>query len=309
MDSRAGPWPANSSYLFLLKSFAVDYVRDLVGLFYRGGRSPSILPLYSTVLPSYVLNLLFEIIQTWIFRWIYPKLVPAGLFTRRKSSKSSSSTNHHRHHSQQTSPTPLSAGASNGLTSRPTGAVAAVSVGLSSASSSHGAASSQNPQQSDRNSTMTAVTATEISATIMAAMPTVSSSSPAASTLAVNRARRGLRYFSTVTPRNPTMLQEFYPEMVCAMTSSMITRVLLYPLDTVSSRVSAQGGSFPGIGVAPPMYTGYWDCWIRSIRSEGGIMGLYSGVIDCIIIEAMVRWVVLEGTWFAHLVIKWVHRR
>ncbi|KAG0325856.1 hypothetical protein BGZ99_000122, partial [Dissophora globulifera] len=123
----------------------------------------------------------------------------------------------------------------------------------------------------------------------MAAMPTVSSSSPAASTLAVNRARRGLRYFSTVTPRNPTMLQEFYPEMVCAMTSSMITRVLLYPLDTVSSRVSAQGGSFPGIGVAPPMYTGYWDCWIRSIRSEGGIMGLYSGVIDCIIIEAMAK--------------------
>ncbi|KAF8924955.1 hypothetical protein BGZ58_001274 [Dissophora ornata] len=157
---------------------------------------------------------------------------------------------------------------------------------------------------------MTAVTATEISATIMAAMPTVSSSSPTAATMAVNRARRGLRYLSAVTPRHPTLLQEFYPEMVCAMTSSMITRVLLYPLDTVASRVSAQGGFFPGIGVAPVKYNGFWDCWIRSIRPEGGgIWGLYSGVVDCIIIEAMVRWVVLEGTWFAHLVIKWVHRR
>ncbi|KAG0273856.1 hypothetical protein BGZ95_010338 [Linnemannia exigua] len=157
---------------------------------------------------------------------------------------------------------------------------------------------------------MTAVTANEISATIMAAMPSVSSSSPTTTTLAVNRARRGLRYLSTVSPRNPTLLQEFYPEMVCAMTSSMITRVLLYPLDTVASRVSAQGGSFPGIGMAPTLYSGFWDCWTKSLRPEGGgLWGLYSGVVDCIVVEAMVRWIVLEGTWFAHLAIKWFHRR
>ncbi|KAI1315170.1 hypothetical protein EDD11_001227 [Mortierella claussenii] len=168
----------------------------------------------------------------------------------------------------------------------------------------------QQQPAADNNGTMTVVTANEISATIMAAMPTLSSNSPASTTVAVNRARRGLRYLSAVTPRNPTLLQEFYPEMVCAMTSSMITRVLLYPLDTVASRVSAQGGSFPGIGCTPVVYSGFWDCWIRSIRSEGGgLSGLYSGVMDCIIIEAMVRWVVLEGTWFAHLVIKWIHRR
>ncbi|KAF9113595.1 hypothetical protein BGX27_001243, partial [Mortierella sp. AM989] len=146
----------------------------------------------------------------------------------------------------------------------------------------------QQQQSSTGNGPITAVTATEISATIMAAMPTVSSSSPTSTTMAVNRARRGLRYLSAVTPRNPTLLQEFYPEMVCAMTSSMITRVLLYPLDTVASRVSAQGGSFPGIGLAPTRYSGFWDCWVRSIRPEGGgIVGLYSGVVDCIIIEAM----------------------
>ncbi|KAF9354951.1 hypothetical protein BGX26_007173 [Mortierella sp. AD094] len=181
-------------------------------------------------------------------------------------------------------------------------------AGESSSSAQQGG--QQQQQASNGNGPITAVTATEISATIMAAMPTVSSSSPTSTTVAVNRARRGLRYLSAVTPRNPTLLQEFYPEMVCAMTSSMITRVLLYPLDTVASRVSAQGGSFPGIGFAPTPYSGFWDCWVRSIRAEGGgISGLYSGVVDCIIIEAMVRWVVLEGTWFAHLVIKWVHRR
>ncbi|KAH7055242.1 hypothetical protein BKA57DRAFT_434826 [Linnemannia elongata] len=168
----------------------------------------------------------------------------------------------------------------------------------------------QQNQQAVTDGSMTAVTATEISATIMAAMPSVSSSSPTTTTLAVNRARRGLRYLSAVSPRNPTLLQEFYPEMVCAMTSSMITRVLLYPLDTVASRVSAQGGFFPGIGMAPTRYNGFWDCWRKSLRPEGGgLWGLYSGVVDCIIVEAMVRWIVLEGTWFAHLAIKWFHRR
>ncbi|KAK3815235.1 MAG: hypothetical protein J3Q66DRAFT_370568 [Benniella sp.] len=152
--------------------------------------------------------------------------------------------------------------------------------------------------------------ANDISATIMAAMPTLSPSSPPSTTSAVNRARKGLRYLSITTPRNPTFLQEFYPEMVCAMTSSMVTRVLLYPFDTIASRVSAQGASFPWIGHAPTPYKGFWDCWIQSIRpSGGGIMGLYSGLVDCIIIEAMMRWVVLEGTWFAHLVVQWIYRR
>ncbi|KAF9576581.1 hypothetical protein EC968_006928 [Mortierella alpina] len=165
-------------------------------------------------------------------------------------------------------------------------------------------------QQAVADGYMTAVTATDISATIMAAMPTVSSSSPSSTTFAVNQARKGLQYFSSTTPRSPTLLQEFYPEMVCAMTSSMITRVLLYPLDTVASRVTAQGAIFPGIGAAPTPYSGFWDCWIKSIRPEGGgLLGLYSGVLDCIIVEAMVRWLVLEGTWFAHMVIKWIHQR
>ncbi|KAI7817616.1 mitochondrial carrier domain-containing protein [Gamsiella multidivaricata] len=311
MDSRTGPWPANSSYFYLLKTFAIDYVHDLIGLFYSRGRSPSILPLYSTVLPSYILNLLFEIIQTWIFRWIYPKLVPASFFTRKKSSKSGVSP---------PSPPPLLSAMPLSTTSGPDSRNITDAFGSSSSSASpsrrpastaaaHRGGQQQQPPSPSENGTMTAVTATEISATIMAAMPTYTSSNAPSSTntVAVNRARRGLRYLSTVTPRNPTLLQEFYPEMVCAMTSSMITRVLLYPLDTVACRVSAQGGTFPGIGVLPTPYSGFWDCWIRSIRRDG-ILGLYSGVVDCIVIEAMVRWVVLEGTWFAHLVIKWIHR-
>ncbi|KAF9208485.1 hypothetical protein BGZ49_008670 [Haplosporangium sp. Z 27] len=304
MDSRAGPWPTSSSYIYLLKSFAIDYVHDLIGLFHSRGRSPSILPFYSTVLPSYVLNLLFEIIQTWIFRWIYPKLVPASFFTRKKSSKSS-----HPH-----PPPPLSSNLASPMQFGETSGIGhntSASGRPTSSRTQHGnQQQQQQPHASNENGPITAVTATEISATIMAAMPTASANSPTTTTTAVNRARRGLRYLSAVTPRNPTLLQEFYPEMVCAMTSSMVTRVLLYPLDTVASRVSAQGGSFPGIGFAPTPYSGFWDCWVRSIRPEGGgLLGLYSGVVDCIIIEAMVRWVVLEGTWFAHLLIKWIHRR
>ncbi|KAG0312287.1 hypothetical protein BGZ97_011309 [Linnemannia gamsii] len=313
MDSRTGPWPGNASYLYLLRSFFIDYFHDLIGLFYSQGRSPSILPLYSTVLPSYVLNLLFEIIQTWIFRWIYPRLVPASFFSRKRSSRSSSI------HPPQHPPPLLSAMPRRISSSVNSNGGNSSSSSQSSPSRRNGGRHSQHDQQQQQqhqnqqattDGSMTAVTATEISATIMAAMPSVSSSSPTTTTLAVNRARRGLRYLSTASPRNPTLLQEFYPEMVCAMTSSMITRVLLYPLDTVASRVSAQGGSFPGIGMAPTRYSGFWDCWRRSLRPEGGgFWGLYSGVVDCIIVEAMVRWIVLEGTWFAHLAIKWFHRR
>ncbi|KAG0044879.1 hypothetical protein BGZ83_009839 [Gryganskiella cystojenkinii] len=316
MDSHAGPWPANSSYLHLLRSFAVDYIHDLVGLFYSRGRSPNILPIYSTVLPSYVLNLVFEIIQTWIFRWIYPKLVPANIFSRKKSSKSGSRQRPpgqppHLVSSLGSSVEGLSHTGSSGSGSNTTSP-------RQPRSRRHNGGRSQQQQQAGQSQpalggsdpSFTVITATEISATIMAAMPTVSSTSTTTTTMAVTRARNGLRYLSTVAPKNPTLLQEFYPEMVCAMTSSMLTRVLLYPLDTVASRVSAQGGRFPGIGVAPTLYRGFWDCWIQSIRPQGGgILGLYSGIVDCIIVEAMVRWVVLEGTWFAHLVIKWLHRR
>ncbi|KAG0216654.1 hypothetical protein BGX33_012409 [Mortierella sp. NVP41] len=289
MDSRTGPWPGNASYLYLLRSFFVDYVHDLIGLFYSRGRSPSILPLYSTVLPSYVLNLLFEIIQTWIFRWIYPRLVPASFFSRKRASRSASAM-----HPPQHPPPLLSAAMPRGSpsSSSSTNGTSPTRTSASRRNGSRQQRQQQNQQQQNQQAvtdgSMTAVTATEISATIMAAMPSVSSSSPTTTTLAVNRARRGLRYLSTVSPRNPTLLQEFYPEMVCAMTSSMITRVLLYPLDTVACRVSAQGGSFPGIGVAPTPYSGFWDCWTRSLRSEGGgLWGLYSGVVDCIIVEAM----------------------
>ncbi|GJJ78647.1 hypothetical protein EMPS_11006 [Entomortierella parvispora] len=319
MDSHAGPWPVKSSYLHLLRSFAVDYVHDLIGLFYSRGRSPSILPLYSTVLPSYVLNLVFEIIQTWIFRWIYPKLVPASFFSRKKSSKSGSRSAGPPPHLISPLPTGVSvdgqdhtanSSRQSATTTRQTG-----SRRQARRRNQQQRQAEQQQQQStqpvtDANPLVTAITASEISTTIMAAMPNVSSNSPTTTTLAVNRARKFLRYLSTVATRSPTLLQEFYPEMVCAMTSSMLTRVLLYPLDTVASRVSAQGGSFPGIGVSPTPYKGFWDCWIQSLRPHGGgILGLYSGVIDCIIVEAMVRWVVLEGTWFAHLAIKWLHRR
>ncbi|KAG0339685.1 hypothetical protein BG004_006709 [Podila humilis] len=324
MDSRAGPWPSDSSYLYLLRLFFVDYVHDLIGLVYGGGRSPSALPLISTVLPSYALNLLFEIIQTWIFRWIYPRLVPASFFTKGKTRKSTSSSS-----SSSTavppllSPLPLrNSHTGNGTASTESSTHQSTRGGGGGRSRRSSSRSRQRPssarnhdQSEDRGPTTTAddsqttaITAGEISATIMAAMPTVSSNTPTTTTMAINRARRGLRFLSTVAPRNPTLLQEFYPEMVCAMTSSMMTRVLLYPLDTVASRVSAQGGVFPGIGVAPTVYAGFWDCWIRSIRTDG-IVGLYSGVVDCIVVEAMVRWVVLEGTWFAHLLIKWLHRR
>lgn len=334
MDSHAGPWPAKSSYIHLVRSFATDYVHDLIGLFYSRGRSPSILPLYSTVLPSYVLNLVFEIIQTWIFRWMYPKLVPASFFSRKKSPRAASQrpTGSPSHlvsplgtsveglgHASNGSGT---SSGSNPSPSRRTGARRQTGRRSQQQQQQQSQQLSQQrrqqrqqqqqttPEAQSTTPAVTAITATEISATIMAAMPNVSPNSSTTTSQAVSRARKGLHYLSTVTPRTPTLLQEFYPEMVCAMTSSMLTRVLLYPLDTVASRVSAQGGLFPGIGVAPTPYKGFWDCWIQSIRPQGGgLLGLYSGVVDCIIIEAMVRWVVLEGTWFAHLVIKWLHRR
>ncbi|KAF9971494.1 hypothetical protein BGZ73_005552 [Actinomortierella ambigua] len=407
MDTHTGPWPPNSGYISLFRSFVTNYFHDLIGLFYRGGRSPSPLPFYSTVLPSFALNLLFEIIQTYIFRWIYPQLVPPSFFTRKKSSKApypppsiqpmahptnagtdgipttattSPRLQQHLHapfrhpdevpdylvESLPSSSLPASSPSSPPLSSsgihtdsdesdirRPTTGVSGSGGGEARSRSvatdevrqravsqsptperrqqqqqqqqQHRQQTSHSQQQQQRHSrqldahrirvdrttgqTTCAISANDVSSIIMAAMPPVSASTPASATMTIHRARLSLRYLTAVTTRQPSLLQEFYPEMAAAMASSMLTRVLLYPLDTMASRMLMQGAVFPGMGyVSPPKYTGLLDCFQVSVRQDG-LLSLYSGVLDCLVIEAIIRWVVLEGTWFAHLAIKWLHRR
>ncbi|KAG0257143.1 hypothetical protein DFQ27_005288 [Actinomortierella ambigua] len=403
MDTHTGPWPPNSGYLTLFRSFVTNYFHDLIGLFYSGGRSPSPLPFYSTVLPSYALNLLFEIIQTWTFRWIYPKLVPPSFFARKKSSKtpyppqpiqpmahpsgtgadgipttattsprmqqqlqtsfrhpddvpdylveSLPSSSRYPSPSPSPSPPPVSSSLStnNALDElddrrpRRTGtAGSGVVIGSLSQSSEAGQRPSpqspqsghspdeqqqqqQQQQQEQRparqldthrirvnrttGQTTCAISANDISSIIMAAMPPVGASTPPSATLAIHQARLSLRYLTAITPHQPSLLQEFYPEMAAAMASSMLTRVLLYPFDTMASRLLMQGAVFPGMGgLTPPVYAGLVDCFLTSVRQDG-LLSLYSGVLDCLLIEALIRWVVLEGTWFAHLAIKWLHRR
>ncbi|KAG0242561.1 hypothetical protein BGW41_003919 [Actinomortierella wolfii] len=379
MDTHTGPWPPNSGYISLFKSFIINYFHDLIGLFYSGGRSPSTLPFYSTVLPSYVLNVLFEVIQTWIFRWIYPKLVPASFFTRKKS------------HKHQYAPQPIQPMANQGSSGTTTNSIqtsASASprmqqsfqqpfrhpedvpdflvdslppaqttypsdgdweegtdqyhdhqqnhnnrrtLGGTEPVSQTSEGSSLQQQQQQQHSrqprrsrhldpqrltvdevtgqTRCAISASDISSIIMAAMPAVSASTPESAKLTIHHARLSLRYLTTVTPRYPSLLQEFYPEMAGAMVSSMLTRVVLYPFDTLASRLLMQGAVFPGMGgQTPPVYRGLWDA-CRTAIVRDGVWSLYSGVLDGLLIEAFIRWIVLEGTWFAHLAVKWLHRR
>ncbi|KAH8549502.1 mitochondrial carrier domain-containing protein [Umbelopsis sp. PMI_123] len=102
-----------------------------------------------------------------------------------------------------------------------------------------------------------------------------------------------------------TTLYSFYPEVVCGITSSMITRALVYPAETVVFRLMLQGS---GVLKNDTSYTGFWNCVTTLIQEEGWWSGLYQG-IGSWMAEVLLGYFILESSWVALRLTQWHLKR
>jgi hypothetical protein len=98
-----------------------------------------------------------------------------------------------------------------------------------------------------------------------------------------------------------TTLYSFYPEIVCGIASSMLTRAIVYPAETIVFRLMLQDS---GVLLQDTTYTGFWDCLITIVREEGCWNGLYAGVGSWLA-EVALGYVILESSWMALSLTKW----
>ncbi|KAI8330847.1 mitochondrial carrier domain-containing protein [Chlamydoabsidia padenii] len=93
-----------------------------------------------------------------------------------------------------------------------------------------------------------------------------------------------------------TMLQSYYPEILCGMSSSMATRALVYPMDTVIFKLMIQDTRLD----SPDQqhYTGFFDC-CRTIYQQAGWQGFFSGW-GAGVLELTATWLILEASWWAY---------
>lgn len=98
-----------------------------------------------------------------------------------------------------------------------------------------------------------------------------------------------------------TTLYSFYPEVVCGITSSMVTRAIVYPAETIIFRLMLQGS---GVLKNDTTYTGFWNCLTTIIREEGWWYGLYQG-IGSWMAEVALGYVILESSWVALRLTQW----
>lgn len=101
--------------------------------------------------------------------------------------------------------------------------------------------------------------------------------------------------------RDATVLQTFYPEMACGVISSIITRAISYPIDTVVFKLMIQGS---GVLVKDTTYNGLFDCIKRTYQEEGGWRAFYPGW-GIGALEVCMGYLILEVSWLAYRSIQW----
>ncbi|CAO3688464.1 unnamed protein product [Umbelopsis ramanniana] len=110
---------------------------------------------------------------------------------------------------------------------------------------------------------------------------------------------------SSKSTADETTLYSFYPEVVCGITSSMLTRALVYPAETVVFRLMLQGS---GVLKNDTNYTGFWNCVTVIIREEGVWTGLYQGM-GAWMAEVLLGYFILESSWVALRLTQWHLKR
>ncbi|KAI7863302.1 mitochondrial carrier domain-containing protein [Spinellus fusiger] len=95
--------------------------------------------------------------------------------------------------------------------------------------------------------------------------------------------------------REDGTLRTFYPEMMCSVTSSILARVLSYPMDTILFKLMLQDSGVHKINTS---YKGFWDC-VRNTWHEEGIKAFYVGW-SAGVLEIVAGYCVLEASWWVY---------
>lgn len=101
--------------------------------------------------------------------------------------------------------------------------------------------------------------------------------------------------------KDSTVLHTFYPEIACGVISSIITRAVSYPVDTVIFKLMVQDS---GVLLENTTYKGFFDCVIRTWKEEGEWKAFYPGW-GIGLLEIGMGYVVLELSWLAYQGIQW----
>lgn len=101
--------------------------------------------------------------------------------------------------------------------------------------------------------------------------------------------------------KDTTVLHTFYPEIACGVISSIITRALSYPVDTVIFKLMMQGS---GVLKEDTTYRGFFDCIRRMWKEEGGWKAFYPGW-GIGLLEIGMGYLILEASWWAYRAIQW----
>ncbi|KAI9255042.1 hypothetical protein BDA99DRAFT_151678 [Phascolomyces articulosus] len=107
-----------------------------------------------------------------------------------------------------------------------------------------------------------------------------------------NRHRRG---------DDAKLLRTFYPEMVSGIASSIITRAISFPIDTVVFKLMLQD---TGMLPVQTHFTGFFDCIRQTWTSEGGWKAFFPGW-GGLVVEIAVSYLVLEGSWMLYRLADW----
>ncbi|KAI8361820.1 mitochondrial carrier domain-containing protein [Choanephora cucurbitarum] len=99
--------------------------------------------------------------------------------------------------------------------------------------------------------------------------------------------------------KEATVLHTFYPEIACGVISSIVTRALSYPIDTILFKLMIQGS---GVLRTETDYHGFFDCVQRTWQE--GIKGFYPGW-GIGLLEIGMGYMILEASWWAYRLVQW----
>lgn len=101
--------------------------------------------------------------------------------------------------------------------------------------------------------------------------------------------------------RESTVLHTFYPEIACGVISSIMTRALSYPVETVIYKLMVQD---TGVLTVNTHYKGFFDCVKTTWCEEGGWKAFYPGW-GIGVLEIGMGYLILEASWLAYRATQW----
>lgn len=116
-----------------------------------------------------------------------------------------------------------------------------------------------------------------------------------------NTSSASLASAHTKKKRESTVLHTFYPEIACGVISSIITRALSYPVETVIYKLMVQD---TGVLAVNTNYKGFLDCVKRTWYEEGGWKAFYPGW-GIGVLEIGMGYLILEASWWAYRATQW----